>query len=97
MELVERGASGGHGGVGAATGGHEGVATGRNGGRRWNTNEGKLLGGLPNSSEIGISMLIFCFLINCLELVNGAVAVLTLLFRGDGMEVGGETGTATRL
>ena len=41
-------------------------------------------------------MLIFCFLINFLDLVIGAVAVLTF-FRGDGIGVGGETGTATRL
>ena len=80
-------------------GGHDGVAAGDGG--RWrpfgdsgccgDTNKGKLIVGLPSSSDIEISMLIFGFLIKCLELVTGTVAVLTL-FLGAG--IGGETGVA---
>ena len=84
-------------------GGHDGVAAGDGG--RWrpfgdsgccgDTNKGKLIVGLPSSSDIEISMLILCFLIKLvLEFVMGAVAVLAFVFFwGDG---GGETGTATR-
>ena len=94
---VEEGADGGerHDGGATGDGGHDGVdgvATGEDGGRRWNINEGKLYG-LPSSFDIGISMLIFGFLIKFLDLSRGAVAVLTL-FLGAG--IGGETGTATR-
>ena len=81
-----------------------GVVTGEGGGR-WkthgdsgrcgDTNKGKLLEGLPSSSDIGISILIFCFLIKFLDLSMGAVAVLTFCCWGAGG--GGETGTATRL
>ena len=94
------GADGGdrHDGGATGDGGHdggEGVAAGEDGGRRWNINEGKLIVGLPSSFDIGISMLIFCFLIKFLDLSRGAVAVLTFCCWGAGG--GGETGTATRL
>ena len=87
----------------AAGGGRIGVATGDGGrwrpfgdsGRCGDTNKGKLLEGLPNSFDIGISILIFCFLIKFLDLSMGAVAVLTFCCWGAGG--GGETGTATRL
>ena len=90
---------GGHDGVATGEGatgegGHDGVAAGEDGGRRWNINEGKLYG-LPSSFDIGISMLIFGFLIKFLDLSRGAVAVLTFCCWGAGG--GGETGTATRL
>ena len=92
---VEEGADGGrHDGGATGDGGHDGVATGDRG-RCCNINEGKLIVGLPSSFDIGISILIFCFLIKFLDLSMGAVAVLTFCCWGAGG--GGETGTATRL
>ena len=111
VPVEEEAAGGGRIGVATGYGGRDGVATGDGGrwrpfgGGRWrpfgdsgrcgDTNNGKLLEGLPSSFDIGISILIFCFLIKFLDLSMGAVAVLTFCCWGAGG--GGETGTATRL